>query len=614
MPFIAHSIGSEGGTLYTQIDSNAVAEVKAKADIVEIVSEQVRLQKKGKYYFGCCPFHLEKTASFSVSQERQMYYCFGCHAGGDVISFLMQTVGMTFAQAVEKLADRYGVKINVNELTVSEKKTLEERDEILRLYEVATNWYENQLHGNNAKQALTYLEKRKISIETMKKFQIGFATGDLLSQHLVNKGIDKRLLIKSGIVAENEQGHIRDRFRNRVIFPIHDYRGRVIAFGGRVIDDSLPKYVNSPETSIYSKSQNLYGLSHAAQTIRQKNNVILAEGYLDVISLHQHGITNAVASLGTALTVEQSKLLLRYSDKIYFAYDTDNAGKKAARKGIYILNDIGFNIKVIIYPDAKDPDEFLNKHDQNAFLELQNHAQSAFAFLMDFAASDRDLHNPSDKAEILKDVFEFINSTEDAVVREEYLKQITFYLGVNESAVFAEFRKFQKKIPRNVNFSDKIGKNTFIANNPPKEAYQTDRYRAKVISEALQNKQCRTKIAQLLNFPFSENEEEEKLLKMILQDTEAETENLISRMPEEWQSRTREILFNEKFELEGKETIEDIISFLYKQNFKKRLEEINAQLARFNATSNLPAEALTLLAERQKLQERLKAQPLRGRE
>ena len=599
--------------MYTQIDSTAIAEIKAKADIVEVVSEQVRLQKKGKYHFGCCPFHLEKTASFSVSQERQMYYCFGCHAGGDVIAFLMQTIGLTFAQAIEKLADRYGVNINVAELSGSEKKILEERDKILRLYQMAANWYEEQIHGNNTKQALAYLEKRKISDETMRKFQIGYAPGDQLTQHLLQKGTEKQILIKSGIAVENEHGIIRDRFRNRIIFPVHDYRGRVIAFGGRVIDDSLPKYVNSPETSVYSKSQTLYGLSQAAQTIRQKNNVILAEGYLDVISLHQHGITNAVASLGTALTSEQSKLLLRYSDKIYFAYDTDIAGKKATRKGIYILNEMGFNIKVLTYPDAKDPDEFLNKHDQNAFLELQHHAQSAFAFLMNFAALDRDLHNPSDKAEILKDVFEFINATQDAVVREEYLKQVTFFLGVNESAVFAEFRKFQKKIPRNVNFSDNFGKNTFTANEQTKEAYQTDRYRGKVISLALQSKEQRSKITEILTFPFSENVEEENFLKMILQNTEAETENLISKMPEALQFRMREILFNEKFELEGKETIEDIMTFLYKQNFKKRIEEVNAQLARFNSVSNLPAEALTLLAERQKLQEQLKAQPLRGR-
>jgi len=238
----------------------------------------------------------------------------------------------------------------------------------------------------------------------------------------------------------------------------------------------------------------------------------------------------------------------------------------------------------------------------------------AFHFLMDFAASERDLQNPTDKAEILRDVFEFINATPDSVVREEYLKQITYFLGVNESAVFAEFRKFQEKIPGNVNFSDNFGKNTFTAHNQNDEVYQADRYRGKIISQALQNREQRVKISQLLDFQFSDNQEEENLLKMILQSTEVETEILITTMPPEWQVRMREILLDDKYELEGKETIEEITTFLCKLGYKKQLEAINTQLARFNTQTNLPPEAVILLAERQKLQKLLKAQPLRGRE
>lgn len=595
--------------MQTQVDASIIREIKDKADIVEIISEQVRLQKKGKNFTGLCPFHLEDTPSFSVSRERQMYYCFGCHASGDVISYLMQTSGLTFMQSVETLGSRYGVKFSTKTLADHEKKQLEEREEIYLLHELSAKWYVDQLkESEEGKNARDYLKRRGLNEETNTKFQIGFAPAawDKLSNYLLQKNFSSHLLLSAGLCIENKDGSIHDRFRNRVMFPIQDYRGRIIAFGGRVLDDSLPKYLNSPETLIFNKSQNLYGLSFAGQAIRHKNEAILVEGYMDVITCHQHGITNAVASLGTALTAEQGKLLLRYTEKTFFAYDSDTAGKKAVQKGIFILSELGLHIRVITYQDSKDPDEFLTKHNVTDFYELQKNAQNAISFLLSYYMAGVDLSNATEKAEVIQKVFPYIAKLKDIVVQEEYLKQTAFVLSVNERAVFAEFRKFQKKLPQDVNFSANFGKNTHVnIKSTDDELASLDKYHGKLLATALQNTTLRKSIAELIDFPFSDQEEINNYYLTVTQ-TELDAEELIAGFNNEWKLISRTILFNEKYLLEGKETVEDVIVFLRKQYLKQRLEEINEKLAQYNILAGLTEEFKVLLSEKQQLLSQLK--------
>ena len=481
-----------------------------------------------------------------------------------------------------------------------------EREQLYRIHELAAKWFAAQLNETeNRQHALAYLKQRNLTDETIKIFKLGFApAGDNLSQFLLAKGYSKDLLVKSGI-SINAGAKIYDRFKNRIIFPIEDYRGRIIAFGGRVLDDSQPKYLNSPETPIFSKSQNLYGLSQAAANIRKQNVAVLVEGYMDVIACHQHGVTNAVASLGTALTVEQGKLLLRYAEKLFFAYDSDAAGKKAVQKGIATLSDLGFHIKVVSYPDAKDPDEYLSKHGVEKFQELLQSAQSSFTFLLEYAMSGKDIKNPTEKSEVLKDLFPFVAKIKDLVVKEEYLKQAAFTLGINESTVFNEFRKFLKKIPANVNFSANFGKNTLV-NSEKQNIRLPDKYRGKILATAIQNSKERQKIASLIDFPFSDNIPEQKLYNEVVSSETDNIEGLIKSLSEDLQGLARKIIFSDKYLLEGKETIEDIVLFLSKQYIKKRIEEINGQLAQYNISAGLTPEFKALLSEKQRLQAKLK--------
>lgn len=598
--------------MYGQIDANIINEIKSKADILEIVAEKVRLQKKGRYYFGRCPFHLEDTPSFSVSRERQMYYCFGCHAGGDIFSFLMQTDGLTFMEAAESIAQRVGVTITTTDLNPIEKKVLEEREQLYHINSLATKWFQEQLNKTReGNYGLEYLRRRSLSDETISLFQLGFAPAswDKLTSFLTKQGFSPKLLLQAGLSIENNSDSfsMHDRFRNRIIFPIHDYRGRVVAFGGRVLDDSLPKYLNSPETPVFNKSQNLYGLSLAAQTVRQQDEAVLVEGYMDVISCHQNGVTNAVASLGTALTPEQGKLMLRYTDKVYFAYDSDAAGKKAIQKGIYVLTDLGLHVKVINFTDTKDPDEYFNKYGIKGFQNLITHAQPAFSFLLDTLINHKDMHNPTEKAEIVKELFPFINKNSDVVVREEYLKQMAYVLSVNESAVYTEFRKFQKKLPQDVNFSQKFGKNTLVNSKQLKECnFSIDKIKGKILAAAFQDTDKRKVIAQLIDFPFLDNDLEEKLFDSVIHTEYSDPEELINLLSDELKVLARYILFNEAFLLEGKETIEDLINFLKRQYIKGRLEEINLLLARYNFSGGLTEEFKKLLSESQALQAKLK--------
>ena len=358
--------------------SEVIDEVVSRSDIVDIISGYIKLKKNGSSYVGLCPFHNEKSPSFSVSPGKQLYHCFGCGVGGNVITFVMEYENYTFLEAVKYLADKAGMQLPETSYSEEEKKNRDLKAKLLEINKIAATYYYHQLKAENGKIGLSYLQKRGLSDTTINRFGLGYAgqTGNALYQYLKSKGYDDALLKETGLFTY-ERG-IHDKFWNRVMFPIMDINNKVIGFGGRVMGDAKPKYLNSPETKLFDKSRNLYGLN--AARISRKSNMIICEGYMDVISLHQAGFTQAVASLGTALTPGQAALMKRYTDNVLITYDSDAAGVKAALRAIPILKEAGLTTKVINMQPYKDPDEFIKALGSEAFQERIDKAENSFMY------------------------------------------------------------------------------------------------------------------------------------------------------------------------------------------------------------------------------------------
>lgn len=401
-----------------------VEEVRMKNDIVDVVSGYVKLQKKGASYFGLCPFHNEKSPSFSVSGTKQMYYCFGCGAGGNVFTFIMNYENYSFAEAIKLLADRAGVNLPEMEYSEEMRKKENHRQRLLEANKEAAKYFYYQLRAKQGEQGMSYLQGRKLTDETMKKFGLGFSnkTSDDLTRYLQQKGFDAHLLQEVGLSGFDERMGLHDKFWNRVMFPIQDINHRVIGFGGRVMGDGEPKYLNSQETPIFDKSRNLYGLNFA-RTARA-GNIILCEGYMDVIAMHQAGFTQAVASLGTAFTAGQANLLRRYTDNVLLAYDSDGAGTKAALRAIGILREVGLTGKVINMVPHKDPDEFIKNLGREAFQERIDNAENSFMFEVRILERDYDLKDPESKTRFYREIAKKLCRFEMEVERENYLEAV----------------------------------------------------------------------------------------------------------------------------------------------------------------------------------------------
>lgn len=401
-----------------------VEEVRSKNDIVDVVSGYVRLQKKGANHWGCCPFHNEKTPSFAVNGAKQMYHCFGCGAGGNVYTFVMNYENYSFPEAVKMLAERAGVTLPEIEYDEEQKRKQGHRQRLLDVNREAATFFYYQLRSPQGEAGYRYLSQRALSDETMRRFGLGYAgkSGAGLIQYLKQKGFEDKLIIEAGLGSYNERTGLLSQFWNRVMYPIQDVRGKVIGFGGRVMGDGEPKYLNSPETPIFDKRRNLYGLNFA-RTARS-GNIILCEGYMDVIAMHQAGFTQAVASLGTAFTAEQAMLLKRYTDNVLLAYDSDGAGVKAALRGIGILRDVGLSGKIINMQPCKDPDEFIKKNGREAFQERIDQAENSFFFEIRMLERDYDLKDPESKTLFYKEIAKKLCGFSVDVERENYLEAI----------------------------------------------------------------------------------------------------------------------------------------------------------------------------------------------
>ena len=402
-----------------------IEEVRMKNDIVDVISGYVKLQKKGANYFGLCPFHNEKSPSFSVSPGKQMYYCFGCGAGGNVLTFVMEYENYTFQEALQSLADRAGVTLPKMEYSKEAREQAEFRARLLEVNKLAANYFYYQMKQPQGKIAYEYFhDKRKLTDETMLRFGLGYSnkTSDDLYRVLKEKGYDDALLSQTGLVTIEERGG-RDKFWNRVMFPIMDVNNRVIGFGGRVMGDGEPKYLNSPETKLFDKSRNLYGLNYA-RTTREKY-MLVCEGYLDVISMHQAGFTNAVASLGTAFTSQHAGVLKRYTDQVILTYDSDGAGIKAALRAIPILRDAGISARVLNMKPYKDPDEFIKNMGADAFKERIAQAKNSFLFEIDVLKRNYQLEDPEQKTKFYQETAKKLLQFGEPLERDNYIQAVS---------------------------------------------------------------------------------------------------------------------------------------------------------------------------------------------
>ena len=407
-----------------------IEEVRSSNNIVDIIGGYVKLQKKGSSYFGLCPFHNEKSPSFSVSPNKQMYYCFGCGAGGNVFTFIMEYENQSFPEAVKILADRAGIALPEAELTEEQKRERNKRQQLMEINKTAANYFYYQLNGDQGQQAREYLENRRLSKETQIHFGLGYASkySNDLYLYLKKKGYQDQILKETGLLTYDEKRGVHDKFWNRVMFPIMDVNNRVIGFGGRVMGDGTPKYLNSPETMLFDKSRNLYGLNYARTS--RKPYMIICEGYMDVIAMHQAGFTNAVASLGTAFTAQHSVLLKRYTQEVRLAYDSDGAGQKAALRAIPILKSAGINVRVIHMDPYKDPDEFIKNLGTEAFQERIDAAESSFMFEISVLEKNYKQSDPEGRASFMKAMARRLLEFPQELERNIYIDAIAGRYGI----------------------------------------------------------------------------------------------------------------------------------------------------------------------------------------
>jgi DNA primase len=434
-----------------RIPEEKIAEVKNSADIVEIISETVRLKKAGRNYLGLCPFHTEKTPSFSVSPDKQIFHCFGCGVGGNVITFLVKQEGFSFPEAVRALAQRYGIDIPPPQASPGQQREMKIREELLAVNQEAMQFFRNALKNSPPGQAAgRYLLKRGLTQETIDRYHLGYAPDgwENLIRHLRKKGISPEKIEKSGLAVPRKRGRGHyDRFRNRIIFPIFSQSQQIIGFGGRVMDESLPKYLNSPETPLYNKSRSLYGLHNARSQCRRQEAVIIVEGYFDLLALHQNGVTHSVATLGTALTDSHVKILrgcIGQNGRALLVFDSDEAGMNAARRSIAVFDNAFVNAQILVLQEGHDPDSFIQAFGIDAFMEAAARASSSIEFLLESAVRKYGL-SLDGKLRIIAELLEPMASMGDAVKRALHIRLIAERLDINEDAVVEKLKQHIKR-------------------------------------------------------------------------------------------------------------------------------------------------------------------------
>ena len=417
-------------------------EIRSRNDIVSTISQYMTLKRKGRNYFGLCPFHNEKSPSFSVSPDKQIFHCFGCGVGGDVINFVKKIENIGFLDSVRLLAEKSGIQLP-NDISKAEEENIKLKNKVYKINELAAKFYHENLYKPTSKIAQDYIKKRKLNNATLKSFLMGYASNSSneLLRYLKEQGFTEEELLASCLIGKSDRGYY-DKFRNRLMIPIRDERGRFIAFGGRVLDDSKPKYINSPENIVYSKGRNLFGLNVARKGVHGPlKRLLIVEGYMDAISLYQRGITNVVASLGTALTDSQGRLLRRNTEQVILGYDADGAGQQAIIRGMEILKSMDIDIRILQIYGAKDPDEYVLKFGPEKMVKAMDEAISAIEFKIKVLRANLDLNNVNDKVKFLTEIAKILSNVDNNIEREVYIDRISKVYEISKNAIVSEVDK-----------------------------------------------------------------------------------------------------------------------------------------------------------------------------
>lgn len=552
-----------------------VEEIRGKNDILDVISGYVKLQRKGSSHFGLCPFHNEKSPSFSVSPGKQMYYCFGCGAGGNVFTFVMEYENYSFPEALKMLANRVGVTLPEQEYSEEARRQQDLKSNILELNKVAAKYFYYQLRTESGRQAMDYLKNRELTDETIKGFGLGFANkfSDDLYKYMKKQGVADEVLRESGLMNVDEKRGMYDKFWNRVIFPIMDVNNRVIGFGGRVMGDGKPKYLNSPETKVFDKSRNLYGLN-IARTSRKKN-LLVCEGYMDVISLHQAGFKNAVASLGTALTTQHAGLLKRYTEEIVLTYDSDEAGTKAALRAIPILKAVGLSARVLHMEPYKDPDEFIKVMGADAFQERIDQSENSFMFEITVLQREYNMKDPEEKTAFFNQVAKKLLDFEQELERENYIEAVAAKYHI----AFDNLRKMVNKLALK-GVTQTVQEPRRVRKGPEKED-GLKKSQKLLLTWLIEKKGLYETVKKYIkpeDFTIKLYQEVAKLLFVQLESGQVMPAQIINRFIDTDQQKEAAALFNAYIQLETKEELHKAIKETIYRVKENSIEHKNANL------------------------------------
>ena len=570
-----------------------IEEVRQANDIVDVISQYVHLKRSGRNFFGLCPFHNEKSPSFSVSPDKQIFHCFGCGVGGNVFTFLSKIEGINFVEAVQTLAERANIQLPTFENNAdAAKEALKAK--VYKVNEFTATYYHENLYKQSAKIAQEYVKQRKLSNETLKSFRIGFSGKfDELYQALKKEGFEDAEILESGLVNRNDNGRYIDRYRNRLMFPICDARGRVIAFGGRVLDDSKPKYINSPENIVFSKGRNLFGLNVAKKSPDIKKRLLIVEGYMDVISLHQRGIKNVVAPLGTALTQQQGWLLRKTSEQIILSFDSDEAGLKAKIRAVDILQNMGCDIRILQMEGAKDPDEYIIKYGNARFQNIIDKALSIIEFKVRLLKRNLNLNNTNDKIKFLNEIAKLISKVDNNIEKEVYIEKISKEYEISKEAIYAEVNKLTYENKQTEKVLDKAKPVVRHVNVKKQEVSEAIKRRENTLLAILLNGDMNIYkiIKQNIKQEDFKDETNKKIAKKLYEEFEKGNSNIngiLDELEEEEQNHITAILADD-YEIDDVEkAIDDVMKSYEKDRLSNKKFEILKKLE--NRELNLSQE------------------------
>ena len=584
-----------------------IDEVRQSNDIVDVISQYMYLKRSGRNYFGLCPFHNEKSPSFSVSPDKQIFHCFGCGVGGNVISFIMKIEGCGFVEAIQILAEKANIQLPTLENNVDSQRE-ELKAKVYKVNEFTADFYHKNLYTPNAKIGQEYVKKRMLTNDTLENYKIGFSGRfNELYMALKHNGFGDQEILESGLVNRNDNGQYIDRYRNRLMFPICDVRGRVIAFGGRVLDDSKPKYINSPENVIYSKGRHLFGLNVAKKYATKQ--LLIVEGYMDVISLHQRGVKNVVGALGTALTQQQGFLLRKNAEQVILSFDSDEAGQTAKLRAIDVLQSMGLDLRVLQMEGAKDPDEYIIKYGNARFKNVVDRAISVLEFKIKILKNKLNLDNVNDKIKFLNEIAKLLSNIDNTMEREIYIEKISDTYQISKEAIYAEVNKLSYAKNQSEKILDK--KKTVVVHRKQElsQVSQTLRKRENMILSILLtgNMDLYQVIKINVNCDEFKDELNKKIAKKLYEEFEKGNSNInaiLDKMDDEEQSHITEIMADDYGIDDMEKAIDDIIQSYQRDKLNDRKMQILTLLdeqLEGNEKKNLESELIGIVNQLAKM-------------